>query len=111
MSESWIVDGGWACHCGPVPPYPADFPGPCRQCFALVPVKQKADTAQSVREAEAAVIAAALAFESHINDHGWSRGLGYDCTVAISATNGLEASNALTELQRAIDTLRAQEGE
>jgi hypothetical protein len=54
--ESWFVDGGWACHCGPVPPYPADYPGPCRQCFALAPVKQKIDPAQRVRVAEAAVL-------------------------------------------------------
>jgi hypothetical protein len=66
--------------------------------------------AVAITPAQAAVLAAAKAFAPHVNDHGWSRGLGYDCTVTISATNGFLASNALSALLEAVATLRAQEG-
>ena len=100
MSESWFVDGGWACHCGPVPPYPADYPGPCRQCFALAPVKQKSDNVQSVRDAEEAVIAAAIAWAE-------VEALAYHMKQKQYAEGALvRAVDALA----AVRTLRAQEG-
>ena len=59
MSESWFVDGGWECHCGPVPPYPSHYPGPCRRCFALAPVKQEADIPMGKKQdAEMALVRA-----------------------------------------------------
>jgi hypothetical protein len=90
-SESWFVDGGWACHCGPVPPYPADYPGPCRQCFALAPVKQKIDPAQRVRDAEAGVVAASEAL------HAWYTGHGDGGTIA----------SHLQRVYRSVDALHA----
>ena len=51
-----------------------------------------------------AVVKAAAAMELMVNDTGWSRGLGYDCTVTMSGRNGLDLHTALTTL---LDAARA----
>jgi hypothetical protein len=58
-----------------VPPYPSDYPGPCRRCFALAPVKQKADSPLSretlLTPAHAAVIEAAKALRDSATNQQW----------------------------------------
>jgi hypothetical protein len=70
-----------------------------------------AATLRAHKEAEQKVIAAAKALEPLVNDTGWSRGLGYDCTVTMSGRNGFDLHNALTALLAAVAALRAVEGD
>ena len=110
MSESWFVDGGWECHCGPVPPYPSDYPGPCRRCFALAPVKQKADSPlprETLLTPEmAAVIEAAKAQESELH-----RLLELGVNERPDAHTCLEFARSKSGIKEAVTTLRALEGD
>ncbi len=106
MSESWFVDGGWECHCGPVPPYPSYYSGPCRQCFALAPVKQKADSTLPretllTPESEAVIEKAKLQADA---GRRWET-----CTCGGRCAHEINYEIACSDTDFAVSTLRALE--